>query len=228
MQNDTIAAIGTPPGYGGIGVIRVSGPEAFLLVLPLLQQSGGQTDLPPSHLLTYGHIVDLTTHETLDEVLVAFMRAPHTYTREDVVEIQGHGGPLVLQRVLRLVLAQGARMANPGEFSLRAFLNGRLDLAQAEAVMDLISAQTEAGQRLAIQQLRGRISEQVQDARHAVLGVIARIEASIDFPEEDVPTPQPEELRPLIEIAQQKIAALLAGSEQGRLYRQGLRTAIIG
>lgn len=228
MQNDTIAAIGTPPGYGGIGVIRVSGPEAFSLVLPLFQQRGGQTDLPPSHLLTYGHIVDPTTHEMLDEVLVAFMRSPHTYTREDVVEIQGHGGPLVLQRILRLVLAQGARMANPGEFTLRAFLNGRLDLAQAEAVMDLISAQTEAGQRLAIQQLRGRISEQVQDARHAVLGVIARIEASIDFPEEDVPTPQSEELRPLVEIAQQKIAVLLAGSEQGRLYRQGLRTAIIG
>ena len=228
MQNDTIAAIGTPPGYGGIGVIRVSGPEAFLLVLSLFQQPGGQTDLPPSHLLTYGHIVDPTTHETFDEVLVAFMNAPHTYTREDVVEIQGHGGPLVLQRILRLVLAQGARMANPGEFTLRAFLNGRLDLAQAEAVMDLISAQTEVGQRLAIQQLRGRISEQVQDARHAVLGVIARIEASIDFPEEDVPTPRSEELRPLIEIAQQKIAALLAGSEQGRLYRQGLRTAIIG
>ncbi len=228
MQNDTIAAIGTPPGYGGIGVIRVSGPEAFLLVLPLFQQPGGQTNLPASHLLTYGHIVDPNTHETLDEVLVVFMLAPHTYTREDVVEVQGHGGPLVLQRILRLVLAQGARMANPGEFTLRAFLNGRLDLAQAEAVMDLISAQTEAGQRLAIQQLRGRISEQIQDARHAVLGVIARIEASIDFPEEDVPTPQSEELRPLIENAQQKIATLLAGSEQGRLYRQGLRTAIIG
>lgn len=228
MQNDTIAAIGTPPGYGGIGVIRVSGPEAFSLVLPLFQQPGGQADLPPSHLLTFGHIVNPTTREMLDEVLVAFMRSPHTYTREDVVEIQGHGGPLVLQRILRLLLAQGARMANPGEFTLRAFLNGRLDLAQAEAVMDLISAQTEAGQRLAIQQLRGRISEQVQDARHAVLGVIARIEASIDFPEEDVPTPQSEELRPLIEIAQQKIATLLAGSEQGRLYRQGLRTAIIG
>ena len=228
MQNDTIAAIGTPPGYGGIGVVRISGPEAFLLVLPLLQRPDKRTDLPPSHLLTYGHIVDPTSIEMLDEVLVAFMHAPHTYTREDVVEIQGHGGPLVLQRILSLVLAQGARMANPGEFTLRAFLNGRLDLAQAEAVMDLISAQTEAGQRLAIQQLRGRISEQIQDARHAVLGVIARIEASIDFPEEDVPTPQSEELRPLIENAQQKIATLLAGSEQGRLYRQGLRTAIIG
>lgn len=228
MQNDTIAAIGTPPGFGGIGVVRVSGPEAFPLVLPLLRRPGGNTDLPPSHLLTYGHIIDPTTHETLDEVLVAFMSAPHTYTREDVVEIQGHGGPLVLQRILRLLLAQGARMANPGEFTLRAFLNGRLDLAQAEAVMDLISSQTEAGHRLAMQQLRGRISEQIQNARHTVLSILARIEASIDFPEEDVPTPQPEELRPLIETAQQKVNALLAGSEQGRLYRQGLRTAIIG
>src|SRR5260370_26343141 len=119
-------------------------------------------------------------------------------------------------------------MANPGEFTLRAFLNGRLDLAQAEAVMDLISSQTEAGHRLAMQQLRGRISEQIQNARHTVLSILARIEASIDFPEEDVPTPQPEELRPLIETAQQKVNALLAGSEQGRLYGQGLRTAIIG
>src|SRR5438552_17224140 len=203
MQNDTIAAIGTPSGYGGIGVIRVSGPEAFLLVLPLLQRPDRRTDLPPSHLLTYGHIVDPTSLEVLDEVLVAFMHAPHTYTREDVVEIQGHGGPLVLQRILSLVLAQGARMANPGEFTLRAFLNGRLDLAQAEAVMDLISAQTEAGQRLAMQQLRGRISEQVRDARDALLGAIARIEASSDFPEEDVPTRQAEERRPFIAGAQQ-------------------------
>jgi tRNA modification GTPase len=228
MQNDTIAAIGTPQGYGGIGVIRVSGPEAFVLTLQLLQRPDGQTNLPQSHLLTYGHIVNPNSHEVFDEVLVAFMHAPHTYTREDVVEIQGHGGPVVLQRILSLVLEQGARMANPGEFTLRAFLNGRLDLAQAEAVMDLISAQTEAGQRLAMQQLRGCISEQVEAARHAVLGLLARIEASIDFPEEDVPTPQSEELQSIIEEAQQKVAALLTGSEQGRLYRQGLRTAIIG
>src|SRR5579859_4644794 len=228
MQNDTIAAIATPPGVGGIGVIRVSGADAFSLVLPLLRQPGGHTALPPSHQLTYGHIVDPTTHEILDEVFVAFMHAPRTYTREDVVEIQGHGGPLILQRILRLVLLQGARMANPGEFTLRAFLNGRLDLAQAEAVMDLIGAQTEAGQRLAMRQLQGRVSEQVQEARHAILAVVARIEASIDFPEEDVPTPQPAELAPLIAIAQQKIEDLLAGSEQGRLYRQGLRTVIIG
>src|SRR5947207_5268011 len=228
MQNDTIAAIATPPGIGGIGVVRVSGPEAFAFVHPLVRQPGGCTDIPPSHLLTYGLIVDPVTEEIVDEVLAAFMCAPRTYTREDVVEIQGHGGPLVLQRILRLVLAQGARMANPGEFTLRAFLNGRLDLAQAEAVMDLIDAQTEAGQRLAMQQLRVRVSTQVQEARQSILGVVARIEASIDFPEEDVPTPQPEELRPLITLAQRQVDALLSGSEQGRLYRQGLRTTIIG
>ncbi len=228
MQNDTIAAIATPPGAGGIGIIRVSGPEAFALVLPLLRRPGDHTGIPPSHLLTYGHIVDPKTGETLDEVFVAFMKAPRTYTREDVVEIQGHGGPLLLQRMLRLVLAQGARMANPGEFTLRAFLNGRLDLAQAEAVMDVINAQTEAGHRLAMQQLQGRVSAQVQEARQAILGVVARIEASIDFPEEEVPIPQPEELAPLITTAQQQVDALLAGSEQGKLYRQGLRTVIIG
>ncbi len=231
MQNnlsDTIAAIATPPGYGGIGIVRVSGPDAFAIVLPLLRRPGGETALPPSHTLTYGHIVAPDTQEILDETLVAFMRAPHTYTREDVVEIQGHGGPLILQRIVRLALARGARMANPGEFTLRAFLNGRLDLAQAEAVMDLISSQTEVGQRLAIQQLRGRISEQVQHARHSLLGVIARIEASIDFPEEDVPTPQAAELSPSILEAQRQVDRLLAGAEQGRLYRQGLRTAIIG
>ncbi len=226
--DDTIAAIATPPGYGGIGVVRVSGPDAFDIVLPLLRRPGGDTALPPSHTLTYGHIVAPDTQEILDETLVAFMRAPHTYTREDVVEIQGHGGPLILQRIVRLLLTRGARMANPGEFTLRAFLNGRLDLAQAEAVMDLISSQTEVGHRLAMQQLRGRISEQVQHARHSLLGVIARIEASIDFPEEDVPTPQPAELSPSILEAQQQVDRLLAGSEQGRLYRQGLRTAIIG
>ena len=231
MQNnlsDTIAAIATPPGYGGIGIVRISGPDAFAIVLPLLRRPGGETALPPSHTLTYGHIVAPDTQEILDETLVAFMRAPHTYTREDVVEIQGHGGPLILQRIVRLALARGARMANPGEFTLRAFLNGRLDLAQAEAVMDLISSQTEVGQRLAMQQLRGRISEQVQHARHSLLGVIARIEASIDFPEEDVPTPKASELSPSILEAQRQVDRLLAGSEQGRLYRQGLRTAIIG
>lgn len=228
MQDDTIVAIATPPGVGGVGVIRVSGANAFATVLPLLRRPQGQADLPPSHMLTYAHIIEPGSQEMLDEVLVAFMRAPRTYTREDVVEIQGHGGPLILQRILRAVLAQGVRMANPGEFTLRAFLNGRLDLAQAEAVMDLIGAETEAGHRLALQQLRGRLSEQVQEARRTILSVGARIEASIDFPEEDVPTPRGDELLPLISEAQRQIDVLLASYQQGKLYRQGLRTAIIG
>jgi tRNA modification GTPase len=231
MQNDTIAAIATPPGIGGVGIVRVSGAEAFDLVLPLLRRPGGRSEalpLPPSHLLTYTHILDHAQQEVLDDVLVAFMYAPRTYTREPIVEIQAHGGSLILQRILRAVLAQGARLANPGEFTLRAFLNGRVDLAQAEAVMDLISAQTEAGQRLAMQQLQGRLSAQVQQARTAILGAVARIEASIDFPEDDIPTPQAAELLPFIVQAQQQVATLLAGSEQGKLYRQGLRTAIIG
>ncbi len=228
MHNDTIAAIATPPGVGGVGIIRVSGSDAFDLVLPLLKRPGGPTDLPPSHKLTYGHITDPHTQEILDEVLVAFMYAPHTYTREPVVEIQGHGGPLMLRRILRAVLAQGARLAGPGEFTMRAFLNGRLDLAQAEAVMDLIESETEAGQRLAMQQFQGHLSELVQQARTAILGAIARIEASIDFPEDDIPLPQTHELLPFIIEAQKQVSLLLAGSDQGRLYRQGLRVAIIG
>ena len=230
MQNDTIAAIATPQGVGGVGIIRVSGADAFSLVAPLLRRPSREDipPVPPTHQLTYRVIRDPATQEILDEVLVAFMRAPHTYTCEDVVEIQGHGGPLILRRILRAVLAQGARMANPGEFTLRAFLNGRLDLAQAEAVMDLIGSQTEVGQRLAMQQLRGRLSEQIEQARTSMLGAIARIEASIDFPEDDIPTPQAEELLPFIKEAQEQIARLLAGSERGKLYRQGLRTAIIG
>lgn len=230
MQNDTIVAIATPPGVGGIGVVRVSGADAFSIILPLFRRPGGQQGVPPSHLLTYGRIIDPNSamQDVIDEVMVAFMRAPHTYTREDVVEIQGHGGPLIMRRILQAVLAQGARMANAGEFTMRAFLNGRLDLAQAEAIMDLIESQTEAGQRLAMQQLRGRLSERLQEARRSMLNVIARIEASIDFPEEDVPTPQPEELSPLIAQAQQQVDTLLRGAEQGRLYRQGLRIAIIG
>ncbi|MBX5451992.1 tRNA uridine-5-carboxymethylaminomethyl(34) synthesis GTPase MnmE [Thermogemmatispora sp.] len=228
MQTDTIAAIATPPGVGGIGIVRVSGEAAFSIVLPLFRRPRGEQTLPPSHQLTYGRIVDPRNGEVIDEVLVAFMRRPHTYTREDVVEIHGHGGPLVLQRILRLVLEHGARLAQPGEFTLRAFLNGRLDLAQAEAVMDIISARTEAGLRLAMQQLQGRMSARLREARQAVLGVLARIEASIDFPEDDIPTPQAEELRPQILAAQSMVDELLQGAEAGRLYRHGLRTVIIG
>lgn len=225
---DTIAAIATPPGVGGIGIVRVSGPDAFVIGWQIFQSARETDDLPASHMLTYGHIVDPESEETIDEVLAVFMRAPRTYTREDVVEIHAHGGPLVLQRILELTLAAGARAARGGEMTLRAFLNGRLDLAQAEAVMSLINAESDAGRRLALRQLQGDLSDRVQRARADVLAALVRIEASIDFPEEEVPPPDLAELGGFIEEAQAQISDLLAGADRGRLLREGLRVVLIG
>src|SRR5690348_1128145 len=163
--DDTIAAIATPPGVGGIGIVRVSGPDAFAIGRRIFHSPTQTDEVPPSHVLTYGHVVDAASGETIDEVLAAFMRAPRTYTREDVIEIHAHGGPLVLQRILELAFAAGARAAQAGEMTLRAFLNGRLDLAQAEAVMSLINAESDAGRRLALRQLQGDLSTRVQRAR---------------------------------------------------------------
>lgn len=227
---DTIAAIATPPGAGGIGIVRISGPGAFVIGMRVFRSpaSGEASEPPHSHLLTYGHVVDPGSGETIDEVLAAFMRAPRTYTREDVVEIHGHGGPLVLQRILELTFAAGARAARPGEMTLRAFLNGRLDLAQAEGVMALINAESDAGRRLALRQLQGDLSARVQRARSDVLAALVRIEASIDFPEEEVPAPDPAELGRFIDGARAQIGELLAGADRGRLLREGLRVALIG
>ncbi len=183
---------------------------------------------PPSHLLTYGHVIDPATGEVIDEVMAVFMRAPRTYTREDVVELQGHGAPLTLRRILELALAAGARLAHPGEMTQRAFLNGRLDLAQAEAVLDLVNASSEAGRRLALRQLDGALSDATQTIRVAALGALTRIEASIDFPEEEVPAPDPEELRAFTDDAAAGVAALLAGAARGRTLREGLRVVIVG
>lgn len=228
--DDTIAAIATPPGVGGIGVIRVSGAQAFAvgqaLFRPAQPLPAGQ--LPPSHQLTYGFIVDPTTGETIDETLTVFMRAPRTYTREDVVEMQGHGSPLTLRRILGLALSAGARLAHPGEMTQRAFLNGRLDLAQAEAVLDLVNASSEAGRRLALRQLDGDLSTRVQAIRADAMGALTRIQASIDFPEEEVPLPDPEELHALIAGASADVVALLAGADRGRIVREGLRVVIVG
>jgi tRNA modification GTPase len=230
-NSETIAAIATPPGVGGVGIVRISGPEAFAIGRALFRRSGtvdGAPFEPVSHLLTHGFVIDPATGERVDEVLAAFMRAPRTYTREDVLEFQAHGGPLILRRILALALANGARAAHPGEMTLRAFLNGRLDLAQAEAVMALISAESEAGRRLALRQLQGELSTRVQQARTAAMGALARIEASIDFPDEEVPPPDPAELAMLIAEAQAEVARLLAGADRGRILREGLRVAIVG
>ncbi|HKT37429.1 MAG TPA: tRNA uridine-5-carboxymethylaminomethyl(34) synthesis GTPase MnmE, partial [Ktedonobacterales bacterium] len=187
-----------------------------------------ESEAPPSHQLLYGHVVDPASDIVIDEVLAAFMRAPRTYTREDVVEISAHGGPLVLRRILELVLAAGARSAQPGEMTLRAFLNGRVDLAQAEAVMALINAETDAGHRLALRQLQGELSAEVGAARRHAMDAMVRIEASIDFPEEEVPPPDPAELAGLIADARQIIERLLAGADRGRVLREGLRVALVG
>jgi tRNA modification GTPase len=160
--------------------------------------------------------------------LTAFMRAPRTYTREDVVEIQAHGSPLTLQRILALALAAGARMARPGELTMRAFLNGRIDLAQAEAVMDLVNADSEAARRLALRQLQGELSERTAAIHQSALSALVRIEASIDFPEEEVPEPDVAEIRGLLMEATDATAALLAGAALGRAQREGLRVAIVG
>ncbi len=227
--DDTIAAIATPPGVGGVGIVRVSGSRAFQIGQRIFRPARPlAADTPASHLLVYGHIVDPATDEPIDEVLAAFLRQPHTYTREDVVEINAHGGPLVLRRILELTFAEGARAARAGEMTLRAFLNGRVDLAQAEAVMSLIAAESDAGRRLALRQLEGDLSRRVEAARDAAQQALVRIEASIDFPEEEVPPPDPAELASFLGTARDEVGRLLAGADRGRILRNGLRVALVG
>jgi tRNA modification GTPase len=229
--DDTIAAISTPIGEGGIGIVRMSGPEA-LAILQTIFAKGRPTKLQipnfelqtPNHLY-YGHIVDPETAEVIDEVLVSYMKAPRTYTRQDVVEINCHGGIAPLRRILELCLRQGARLASPGEFTLRAFINGRIDLAQAEAVLDIVRAKTEAGLRVAVGQLEGRLSEQVRSVRRRLVDVLAYLEATIDFEEDEIPE---RDIAPDLEEARRQLEKLLAQADRGIIYRQGIRTAIVG
>ncbi len=220
--DDTIVAIGTPLGEGGIGIIRLSGPDAHGLLTRLVLPTGGRWR---PWRLTYGHVIDPESDEVVDEVLAVCMPAPKTYTRQDVAEIHCHGGMLPLRRVLELCLAGGARLAEPGEFTLRAFMNGRLDLAQAEAVVDVIRAKSRAGLRTAIGQLQGRLSGRVRAARERLLTVLAHLEAAIDFPTDEIP---PCDAEVLLLEARAELERLLAGAEQGVAMRQGLRTAIVG
>lgn len=219
MRDDTIAAIATPPGRGGVGIVRLSGPEASEIGARLF-------DRPlRDRRLVHGRIIDPADGSLIDQALAVLMRAPRTYTREDVVELQCHGGPVVLRRVLAAALALGARAAEPGEFTLRAFLSGRLDLAQAEAVAATISAQTDAAQRLAASGLEGDLSRRLTEPRAALVRILAYISARADFPDEDVPA---EDLRPRLAAARQALAQLAASASTGAVYREGVRTAIIG
>ncbi|HLY64556.1 MAG TPA: tRNA uridine-5-carboxymethylaminomethyl(34) synthesis GTPase MnmE, partial [Chloroflexota bacterium] len=225
MYDDTIVAIATAAGEAGIGVVRLSGRDS-LAVARRLFRAGAQGCSFESHHLYHGHAVD--GDERVDEVLVAYMRGPHSYTGEDVVEIQGHGGPVPLERIMHLAIREGARLANPGEFTLRAFLNGRLDLAQAEAVADVIQARSDASLRLAVNQLSGRLSRAVDEVRRKILGVTAQLEANIDFSEDDVPPAAAEALLVELGAAQEDLCTLLSAAEEGILYRRGARVAIAG
>jgi tRNA modification GTPase len=219
MYQDTIAAISTPLGEGGIGIVRLSGGEAFSIAEALFQ--GKLAD----RRLSYGHIIDPKTNEIVDEVLVSYMAAPHTYTREDVVEINCHGGPAPLQRILQLTLHHGARIAHPGEFTLRAFLNGRIDLAQAESVLDIVRARTEASLRLGIQGLEGHLSTAIRAIRDRLMSVLAYLTARIDFPEDEV---EPQEVVTPLNEALGSLRKLIATADAGIVYRLGVRTAIVG
>lgn len=230
MRKDpTIAAISTSLGTGAIGIVRMTGSGALSICERLFRGNNGH-DLgqPLSHTLHYGTIADPVSNQLVDEVLVAVMRAPGTYTREDIVEINCHGGPVAQQKVLGLLLDQGAELATPGEFTRRAFLNGRIDLVQAESVAQIVSAKTEAGLKVAVAQLDGCLSDEITEIRGAILGILAAIEAGIDFSDEDI-----EDLdragaeKQLIE-AGDRLDGLVESAFVGRVLCEGVRTAIVG
>jgi len=224
--DDTIAAISTPLGQGGIGLVRMSGPHALAIARRLFRPARGSADAAwPPFRLRHGHIADPATGERVDEVLAAYMPAPRTYTRQDVVEINCHGGVVPLRKVLELTLREGARLAEPGEFTLRAFLNGRIDLAQAEAVLDVVNAHTEAALRLAVHQLDGHLSGEIRQVRESLVAALAYLEATIDFVEDEIP---PQDVGPVLRDAAAALQRVLRGADQGIIYRQGIRTAIIG
>jgi tRNA modification GTPase len=228
-SDDTIAAIATPIGEGGLGVIRVSGSQAVPIVRAVFRDRDGRAvDRLPSHRVRFGSIIDPRTGTTLDEVLVTYMRAPHSYTREDVVEISGHGGIGVLARILEALVTGGARLAEPGEYTKRAFLNGRLDLSQAEAVIDLIHAHTEESHRQALAQLEGGLSRAIIAMREDVLEVLAYVEGAMEFPEEDLELLPWESLLAKADGVAERMTMLLGTFHTGRVLREGVRVAIVG
>lgn len=228
MVYDTIAAISTPLGEGGIGIVRISGDQAIKIVNTVFKSPGGKNWFKGSHRLYYGHIIDPADGRIIDEVLLSVMMAPHTYTRENVAEINCHGGMAPLLEVLKIVLSSGARQALPGEFTKRAFLNGRLDLTQAESVIDIIRAKTDASLKVAINQLRGDLSDKIRQLQYEILGMLAELEAAIDFPEDEV---EERKFSAMIDNAAavlEQLNELINTAGTGRIYREGIRTVIAG
>jgi tRNA modification GTPase len=225
---DTICAIATPPGEGGIGIIRVSGEKVLDIASRVFAGAGGRTVHDyQTHTLHHGEL-RAPNGKRIDEVLVAVMKAPRSYTCEDVVEFHCHGGPLILRLGMEALLLSGARLAEPGEFSKRAFLNGRLDLAQAEAVMDLISARTEAGLRVALEQLRGALSEELGRLREGLVRLLVEVEAGIDFSDEDITFISAQGLANGVTVVRDRITQLIRTAEEGRMVREGVTAVLVG
>ncbi|MFF2796661.1 tRNA uridine-5-carboxymethylaminomethyl(34) synthesis GTPase MnmE [Lysinibacillus xylanilyticus] len=230
MEFDTIAAISTPMGEGAIAIVRLSGDEAVSIADKIFRSPGGKSlTTKASHTIHYGHLVDPKTNEIVEEVMLSLMRGPKTFTREDVIEINCHGGLVSVNRVLKLALTNGARLAEPGEFTKRAFLNGRIDLSQAEAVMDLIRAKTDRAMNVALGQMDGKLSRLIGDLRQALLETLAQVEVNIDYPEyDDVEEMTVPVLVEKCTWVRNEIIKLLQTSSQGKILREGLSTVILG
>ena len=228
---ETIAAISTAIGNGGIGIIRMSGKESFKILEKIFKNSKGEKlDLNKikGYTIQYGTIVDSKTNEKIDEVLVSFFKNPKSYTREDMCEINSHGGMIIEKQILEQCLKNGAILAEPGEFTKRAFLNGRIDLSQAESIMDLINSKTEKESKASINQLQGDLSNRINEIRHDLLDIMADIEASIDYPEYDIEEVTNNKALGILENAKNKLESLKDTFRSGKILKEGIKTAIIG
>ncbi|WP_312098778.1 tRNA uridine-5-carboxymethylaminomethyl(34) synthesis GTPase MnmE [Niallia sp.] len=230
MELDTIAAISTPMGEGAIAIVRMSGPDSIKIADKLFKSIGNKKlSEVASHTIHYGHIIDPTTDEVVEEVMVSLMRGPKTFTKEDVIEINCHGGLASVNRLLQLTTSYGARIAEPGEFTKRAFLNGRIDLSQAEAVMDLIRAKTDRAMNVALGQMEGRLSKLIRHLRQEILETLAQVEVNIDYPEyDDVEEMTQQVMLEKSRYIKAEIEKLLQTSQQGKILREGLATVIVG
>ncbi|MBA7622004.1 tRNA modification GTPase MnmE [subsurface metagenome] len=225
MLADTIAAISTPIGEGGLGIVRISGPRAFSIADKIFSKKVSRL---PSHTVHHGYIIDLRSKERIDEVMLSIFKKPKSFTAENMIEITGHGGIVPLKRILEVSLFTGARLAEPGEFTKRAFLNERIDLAQAEAVVDIIRAKTEIGLKVALHQLDGELSSRVEGLRRELIHLSAYLEAAIDFPEEDIERLESPQMLLRARKVLREIKELLKGAEGGKVLREGIKTVIIG
>jgi tRNA modification GTPase len=228
-NEDTIAGVATPAGQAGIGIVRMSGPEARKIVERIFRPKNPANNSLQSRRLCLGLLIDPASGASIDEVLVSYMAAPHTYTREEVVEINSHSGPLLLEQILKILLREGARLARPGEFTFRAFMNGRMDLTQAEAIIDLINAQSERGLQLASNQIHGRLRAEIERLRQKAVDLLAHIEVVIDFPEEELSLLDRQETAERVQKELLRpVSRILSGYGERKLWLEGLKTVLVG